>query len=127
MCSSRRSVPMKNSIALIAFQLLAPFVISLVSITAVDAFPGIQRGIDGVSSGTDGSTLSQLPLPAGSQLTLKDAISIALQYHPRAAKAAAESGAAQEQVGEARSYLGPQLSGVSEYLRSTNNGIGNTT
>jgi outer membrane protein len=68
-----------------------------------------------------------LPLPTGARLTLKDAIAIALQYHPLAAQAAAESGAAEEQVGEARSYLGPQLYGVSEYLRSTENGIGNTS
>jgi outer membrane protein len=60
-------------------------------------------------------------------LTLKDAIAIALQYHPLAAQAAAESGAAEEQVGEARSYLGPQLYGIGEYLRSTENGIGNTS
>ena len=66
-------------------------------------------------------------MPAGSQLTLKEAISIALKYHPRAAEAAAESSAAQEQVGEARSYLGPQLYGVTEYLRNTDNGIGNTS
>jgi hypothetical protein len=68
-----------------------------------------------------------LPLPTGARLTLKDAIAIALKYHPLAAQAAAESGAAEEQVGEARSYLGPQLYGISEYLRSTANGIGNTT
>jgi outer membrane protein len=68
-----------------------------------------------------------LPLPTGARLTLKDAIAIALQYHPLAAQAAAESGAAEEQVGEARSYLGPQLYGISEYLRSTDNGIGNTS
>ena len=69
----------------------------------------------------------ELPLPAGSQVTLKDAIAIALKYHPRVAAAAAESGAAEEQVGEARSGLGPQVYGVSEYLRNTNNGIGNTS
>ena len=84
------------------------------------------QSIDGVPNGSSFAT-QQLPLPAGSQLTLKDAISIALKYHPRATEAAAESRAAQEQVGEARSYLGPQLSGVTEYLRSTNNGIGNTS
>jgi outer membrane protein len=75
----------------------------------------------------DGSEAASLPMPAGSQLTLKEAISIALKYHPRAAEAAAESSAAQEQVGEARSYLGPQLYGVTEYLRNTDNGIGNTS
>ncbi len=68
-----------------------------------------------------------LPLPAGARLTLKDAIAIALKYHPLAAQAAAESGAAEEQVGEARAYLGPQVYGVSQYLRSTHNGIGNTS
>lgn len=84
------------------------------------------QSIDGVPNGSSFAT-QQLPLPAGSQLTLKDAVSIALKYHPRVTAAAAESRAAQEQVGEARSYLGPQLSGVTEYLRSTNNGIGNTS
>jgi outer membrane protein TolC len=68
-----------------------------------------------------------LPLPTGARLTLKDAIAIALQYHPSAAQAAAESGAAEEQLGAARSYLGPQLYGVTEYLRTTDNGIGNTS
>jgi len=68
-----------------------------------------------------------LPLPTGARLTLKDAIAIALQYHPSVAQAAAESGAAEEQVGAARSYLGPQLYGVTEYLRTTDNGIGNTS
>jgi outer membrane protein len=68
-----------------------------------------------------------LPLPTGARLTLKDAIAIALKCHPLAAQAAAESAAAEEQVGEARSYLGPKLYGISEYLRSTENGIGNTS
>jgi outer membrane protein TolC len=68
-----------------------------------------------------------LPLPAGSPLTLRQAIAIALREHPRMAEAVAEAGAASEATGEARSYLGPQLYGVSEYLRSTHNGIGNTS
>ena len=46
-----------------------------------------------------------LPIPKGAPLTLKDAITIALKYHPLAAQAAAESAAAEEQVDEARSYL----------------------
>jgi len=75
----------------------------------------------------DGVGTTPLPLPAGSQLTLKEAIEIAVKNHPLAAQAAAETGAAQEQVGEARSYLGPQLSAVSDYLRGTENGIGNTS
>ena len=73
-----------------------------------------------------GLASAQLPLPSGSRISLKQAISIALEYHPRAAQASAESAAAEEQVGEARSYLGPQVYGLSEYLRSTENGIGNT-
>jgi outer membrane protein len=74
-----------------------------------------------------GTNALYLPLSAGSRLSLRQAISIALQYHPRAAQAFAESAAAREQVGEARSYLGPQLYGISEYLRSTENGIANTS
>jgi outer membrane protein len=75
----------------------------------------------------DSTNQATLPLPRGASLTLKDAITIALKYHPLATQAAAESGAAEEQVGEARSYLGPQLYGISEYLRTTDNGIGNTS
>jgi outer membrane protein len=67
------------------------------------------------------------PLTPGTNLTLKRAISLALTYHPLLREAAAQSGAAQERVGEARSYLGPQLYGVAQYLRSTDNGIGNTS
>jgi outer membrane protein len=66
------------------------------------------------------------PIAAGSELTLKQAIEIALEFHPRRQQAIAESGAAQERVGEARSYMLPQAYGLSDYLRSTNNGIGNT-
>jgi outer membrane protein len=88
---------------------------------------GASRVVSSMLQASGGGVAGSLPLPAGSQLTLKDAIAIALRYHPRASEAAAESSAANEQVGEARSYLGPQLSAVSEYLRSTNNGIGNTT
>jgi outer membrane protein len=66
------------------------------------------------------------PIPPGSQLTLKEAIQIALKYHPRLQEAADNTSAAQQQIGEARSYLGPQLFGATEYLRSTENGIGNT-
>ncbi len=69
---------------------------------------------------------SGAPIPAGSQLTLKEAIRIALKYHPRLQEAADNTSAAQQQIGQARSYLGPQLFGTAEYLRSTDNGIGNT-
>src|SRR5260370_3679303 len=66
------------------------------------------------------------PITAGSQLTLKQAIAIALEFHPRRQEAISESGAARERVGEARSYMLPQAYGASEYLRGTPNGIGNT-
>jgi outer membrane protein len=67
------------------------------------------------------------PIPPNSQLSLKDAIAIALKYHPRLQEAADNTSAAQQQIGQARSYLGPQLFGATQYLRSTENGIGNTT
>ncbi len=67
------------------------------------------------------------PILPGSQLTLKEAIAIALKYHPRLQEAADNTSAAQEQIGQARSYLGPQLFGAAQYLRSTDNGIGNAS
>ena len=66
-------------------------------------------------------------LVPGAELTLKQAIRISLHNHPRHKEAFAESLAAGERVGEARSFLLPQLYGASEYLRSTDNGIGNTS
>ena len=66
------------------------------------------------------------PITPGSQLTLKQAIAIALEFHPRRQEAISESGAAGERIGEARSYMLPQVYGTSQYLRSTINGIGNT-
>jgi outer membrane protein len=67
------------------------------------------------------------PIPPNSRLSLKAAIAIALKYHPRLQEAADNTSAAQQQIGQARSYLGPQLFGAAQYLRSTDNGIGNTT
>jgi outer membrane protein TolC len=61
------------------------------------------------------------------ELTLEQAIKIALANHPKMRKAAADTAAARERTGEARSYLGPQLFGTAQYLRSTENGIGNTS
>jgi outer membrane protein len=60
------------------------------------------------------------------ELTLEQAIKIALANHPKMREAAADTAAARERTGEARSYLGPQLFGTAQYLRSTDNGIGNT-
>ncbi|MBF6568563.1 MAG: TolC family protein [Candidatus Binataceae bacterium] len=68
-----------------------------------------------------------LPIRSGQELTLKRAIEIALKYHPRVREAIDNTAAAHERIGEARSYLGPQLYGSGQYLRSTYNGIGNTS
>jgi outer membrane protein len=61
-----------------------------------------------------------------SGLTLEQAIKIALRDHPRIKEAEADTSAASERTGEAKSYLGPQLFSTVQYLRSTDNGIGNT-
>ena len=70
---------------------------------------------------------STTPIVPGSQLTLKEAVSIAMKYHPRLQEAVANTNASREQIGEARSFLGPQVFGAAQYLRSTENGIGNTS
>lgn len=73
------------------------------------------------------ATAPTTPIAPGSMLTLKQAVSIALEYFPRLRQRRSESSAANEAVGVARSFLGPQVYGVSQYLRSTENGIGNTS
>jgi outer membrane protein len=82
----------------------------------------VGTGIERSASPADAS-----PIVPGEELTLNEAIKIALKYHPREKEAAADTDAAHERVGEARSNLGPQVFGVGEYLRSTDNGIGNTS
>ncbi|MGH7906187.1 MAG: TolC family protein, partial [Candidatus Binataceae bacterium] len=67
------------------------------------------------------------PIPPGSQLTLKQAIKIALKYFPRLQERLSQSGAAAQRIGVARSFMGPQIYGVTQYLRGTINGIGNTS
>ena len=74
-----------------------------------------------------GASATETPIQPGSELTLNQAIDIALRFHPRRMQAQAELGAAGEQVGEARSNLLPQVYGVGEYLRSTDNPIGDTS
>lgn len=64
---------------------------------------------------------------AGETLTLQRAVEIALASHPARLSATAEAAAARERSGEARSALLPQVSGVAEYLRATDNGIGDTS
>ncbi len=78
------------------------------------------------AGGGSGSGPASAPIAPGSELTLKEAIAIALKFHPRLQEAVSETSAAHERVGEARSYLGPQAYGTAQYLRSTDNGIGNT-
>ncbi len=86
----------------------------------------IKSSPDGLPAQSQPSGSIGGPIPPGSQLTLKQAIAIALKYHPRLQEAVDNTNAAQQQIGEARSYLGPQLFGAADYLRSTDNGIGNT-
>ncbi len=69
---------------------------------------------------------ARLPIPPGTRLTLSQAISIALSNHPKAQQASDETRAATERTAQARSYLAPQVFGIAEYLRTTDNGIGNT-
>lgn len=66
------------------------------------------------------------PILAGEKLTLDRAIALALANHPAKKAAEAEAGAAHERVGEAESAYLPQVYGVAEYLRATDNGIGDT-
>ncbi|HUO04055.1 MAG TPA: TolC family protein [Candidatus Binataceae bacterium] len=66
-------------------------------------------------------------LKPGEKLTLQRAIQLTLRNHPRGMQMESEAIAADARVGEARSALMPQVYGASEYLRSTDNPIGNTT
>lgn len=63
----------------------------------------------------------------GEKLTLERAIELTLQNHPRGLEMASEAVAARARVGEAQSALLPQVFSAAEYLRSTDNPIGNTT
>jgi len=63
----------------------------------------------------------------GSELTLERAVELARQYNPGRQSVESESRAAAERIGEARSAFLPQVYGVGEYLRATDNGIGDTT
>jgi outer membrane protein len=66
-------------------------------------------------------------LQPGEKLTLERAIELTIRNHPRGLEMKSEAVAARERVGEARAALGPQVYSVGEYLRSTDNPIGNTT
>lgn len=73
------------------------------------------------------SVVSSSPLGAGQELSLKQAIYMALQEHPRIKEARSYFASANERVGEARSAMLPQVYGTADYLRSTDNGIGDTS
>src|SRR6266436_8765827 len=66
-------------------------------------------------------------LQPGEKLTLERAIELTLRNHPRGLEMKSETIAANERVGEARAALLPQVYSAAEYLRSTDNPIGNTT
>ena len=65
-------------------------------------------------------------LQPGAELSLDRAIALALQRHPARLAEQSRADAATERVGEARAGLLPQVSGVAQYLRATDNGIGST-
>lgn len=64
--------------------------------------------------------------PSGEPLTLARAVELARTNHPAHLAAQSRVAAAGERVGEARSALWPQISAVAEYLRATDNGVGDT-
>jgi outer membrane protein len=68
-----------------------------------------------------------MPIAAGAELTLRQAISIALEYHRRIRAARENTTAATIQIGEARSYLGPQVFGLAQDIGSSTNGIAKTS
>jgi len=66
-------------------------------------------------------------LQPGEKLTLERAIELTIRNHPRGLEMKSEAVAANERVGEARAALLPQVYSAAQYLRSTDNPIGNTT
>jgi len=78
--------------------------------------------------GEGGASGAQTPvsIQPGSELTLKQAIEIALQLHPRRMESESDVGVARSGVGVARADLLPQVYGTAQYLRGTSNGVGNT-
>jgi outer membrane protein len=70
---------------------------------------------------------AETPIVPNSALTLQQATDIALKLHPRRKESQSEVGVARARVGEANANLLPQAYGLGEYLRSTTNGIANTT
>jgi outer membrane protein len=80
-----------------------------------------------VIASTSARAWSRESINPGEKLTLEHAIELTLQNHPRGLEMESEADAARARVGEARSALMPQVYAASEYIRSTDNPIGNTT
>jgi outer membrane protein len=76
---------------------------------------------------TAANSWSRETINPGEKLTLERAIELTLQNHPRGLEMESEAIAARARIGEARSALLPQVFSAAEYLRSTDNPIGNTT
>jgi outer membrane protein len=70
---------------------------------------------------------AEVPIRPGQELTLEQAVKIALTLHPRILASESELSSAREEVGVAESQLLPQTYGVGEYLRGTDNGLGGDT
>ncbi|MGH7933688.1 MAG: TolC family protein [Candidatus Binataceae bacterium] len=66
-------------------------------------------------------------IKTGERLSLRRAIAITLANHPARVAAQFQAGAAAQRVGEARSRLLPQIFGAAQYLRTTDNAIGDTS
>jgi outer membrane protein len=67
------------------------------------------------------------PLEPGTRLTVEKAVELALRYHPARLAAQSSAGAADERIGQAQAYLLPQVFGGAQYLRGSDNGIGDTS
>lgn len=72
------------------------------------------------------ATVDEYPITPGAELTLKQAILVALKYHPRRKQRIYEANASREKIGEARALMGPQLHGVAEEIGATDNPVGDT-
>ncbi len=69
----------------------------------------------------------QIMIQPNSDLTLEQATKIALKLHPLRMESESNVTAAQAGVGVAQSNMLPQAYGLADYLRTTENGIGNTS
>jgi len=74
-----------------------------------------------------GPATTGMPISPDAEVTLKQAIAIALEYHPRIREAADNTTAATARIGEARSFLGPQVDGIAQDLGTSDNGIADTS